>query len=142
MIFVRGCTVAIAVFGACVQGCGPAVHNEAAERARQWFYKHTAMDNDRVSLYRDILDRHPSPLQAGTVFPDWGYGCLSMDNEAEAAHWTPFLEHGLTYFHQTYTQPYSARAEQLISFLFGVAAHQVSDEQWHSLSGLRDGIMR
>ncbi|KAJ1718489.1 hypothetical protein LPJ53_006491, partial [Coemansia erecta] len=26
--------------------------------------------------------------------------------------------------------------------MFGIASHQVSDEQWHSLSGLRDGFMR
>ncbi|KAJ2827288.1 hypothetical protein IWW50_001965 [Coemansia erecta] len=133
---------AIAVFGANVYGCGPAVHNEAAERARQWFYAPASTDNTRITYYRGILDRHLSSMQAGTVFPDWGYGCMSMDDEAEAAHWTPFLEHALAYFHQTYARPYSAQAEQLAAFLFGVAAHQVSDEQWHSLSGLHDGFMR
>ncbi|KAJ1816851.1 hypothetical protein LPJ56_004198, partial [Coemansia sp. RSA 2599] len=77
----------------------------------------------------------------GVVFPDWGYGCMSMDEPAEAAHWTPFLEYGIEYFLRRYTKPYSEKAEQLIAFLFGIASHQVADEQWHSLSGLRDGFM-
>ncbi|KAJ2329542.1 Intracellular distribution of mitochondria, partial [Coemansia sp. RSA 2702] len=138
-----GWVAALAALVTCAQGCGPAVHNEAAERARQWFYKQPGTDESaRILYYRQVLDRHPETLQAGAVFPDWGYGCMSMDEEAEAAHWTPFLEYGLRYFHATYAPPYSRAAEQLIAFLFGIAAHQVSDEQWHSLSGLRDGIMR
>ncbi|PIA14986.1 hypothetical protein COEREDRAFT_82400 [Coemansia reversa NRRL 1564] len=127
----------------CVLGCGPAVHNEAAERARQWFYVDRGeKDHERVAFYRDIIDRHPESLQAGAVFPDWGYGCMSQDEAAEAAHWTPFLEHGLKFFRSTYSKPYSQNAERLIAFLFGIASHQVSDEQWHSLSGLSEGIMQ
>ncbi|KAJ2782745.1 hypothetical protein GGI15_002822 [Coemansia interrupta] len=126
-----------------VNGCGPAVHNEVTERARQWFDGVSGeADGSRVLEYRDILDRHPVSLQAGAVFPDWGYGCMSMDEQSEAAHWTPFLEYGVEYFLRTYSRPYSTQAEQLIAFMFGIASHQVSDEQWHSLSGLRDGFMR
>ncbi|KAJ1933363.1 hypothetical protein FBU59_006051, partial [Linderina macrospora] len=99
-------------------------------------------NSERIALYRGILDRHPEALQAGVVFPDWGYGCLSNDDAAEAAHWTPFLESGLEYFHQTYHQPYSEKAEQLAAFLFGIASHQVADELWHSLSGLKEGLMQ
>ncbi|KAJ2763071.1 hypothetical protein IWQ56_004912, partial [Coemansia nantahalensis] len=128
---------------ACASGCGPAVHNEAAERARQWFYEGPgAAAGGRVDAIRDILDRHPEALQAGAVFPDWGYGCMSMDDEAEAAHWSPFMEHGVAHFLETYQEPRGTRAEQLLAFLFGVASHQVADEQWHSLSGLREGMMR
>ncbi|KAJ2080481.1 hypothetical protein H4R24_003047 [Coemansia sp. RSA 988] len=130
-------------FSVCVWCCGPAVHNEAAERARQWFYADRGTkDQERITLYREIIDRHPESLQAGVVFPDWGYGCMSQDEEAEAAHWTPFLEHGLRFFRSTYSKPYSPNAERLIAFLFGIASHQVSDEQWHSLSGLSEGIMK
>ncbi|KAJ2364458.1 hypothetical protein IW150_006470, partial [Coemansia sp. RSA 2607] len=126
-----------------VDGCGPAVHNEVTERARQWFDGvPNGLDSSRVLEYRDILDRYPALLQAGAVFPDWGYGCMSMDEQSEAAHWTPFLEYGIEYFLRTYSRPYSMRAEQLIAFMFGIASHQVSDEQWHSLSGLRDGFMQ
>ncbi|KAJ2822505.1 hypothetical protein GGI24_003925, partial [Coemansia furcata] len=124
-------------------GCGPAVHNEAAERARQWFYESPeSPSSGRISEYRAILDRHPASLQAGAVFPDWGYGCLSMDDPAEAAHWMPFLRQGVEHVLAKYSKPYSERGEQLVAFLFGIASHQVADEQWHSLSGLRDGIMR
>ncbi|KAJ2043727.1 Intracellular distribution of mitochondria, partial [Coemansia sp. S16] len=136
-----GLSAILLVIGA--MGCGPAVHNEAAERARQWFY--TSQENATsgwISEYRDILDRHPGSLQAGVVFPDWGYGCLSMDDPAEAAHWAPFLRHGVRYVISQYPRPYSERGEQLVAFLFGIASHQIADEQWHSLSGLRDGIMR
>ncbi|KAJ2016522.1 Intracellular distribution of mitochondria [Coemansia sp. S680] len=136
-----GLSAILLVIGA--MGCGPAVHNEAAERARQWFY--TSQENATsgwISEYRDILDRHPGSLQAGVVFPDWGYGCLSMDDPAETAHWAPFLRHGVRYVISKYPRPYSERGEQLVAFLFGIASHQIADEQWHSLSGLRDGIMR
>ncbi|KAJ2158549.1 hypothetical protein GGF46_003699 [Coemansia sp. RSA 552] len=137
---------AVAAFGACALGCGPAVHNEVAERARQWLYElpGIAPSDERLAIFRGILDRHPEALQAGAVFPDWGYGCMSMDDEAEAAHWTPFLEYGLEYFLSRYSDParYSPHAQRLAAFLFGVASHQVADEQWHSLSGLREGFMR
>ncbi|KAJ2722752.1 hypothetical protein GGI07_003080 [Coemansia sp. Benny D115] len=125
-------------------GCGPAVHNEAIERARQWF-RHVSVgggeQGDRMRRHYNILERQVSSLQAGAVFPDWGYGCLSMDDPAEAAHWTPFLEYGTEYFLSTYPAPYTAQGERLLAFLFGVASHQVADEQWHSLSGLREGFM-
>ncbi|KAJ1937790.1 hypothetical protein GGF37_005065, partial [Kickxella alabastrina] len=140
------CLVAASVVALCMagdgQGCGPAVHNEVAERARQWFVSpQGASNNGAVAKYRSILDRQVSSLQAGVAFPDWGYGCMSMDEPAEAAHWTPFLEVGVAYLLRTYSQPYSAQAEQLVAFLFGIASHQVADEQWHSLGGLRDGFM-
>ncbi|KAJ2595275.1 hypothetical protein H4R99_005418 [Coemansia sp. RSA 1722] len=139
-VFVAAIATSSAVL---VAGCGPAVHNEVAERARQWFDKpHGSRHSALVAEYRGIIDRQLASLQAGVVFPDWGYGCMSMDDPAEAAHWTPFLEYGVEYFQRTYTKPYSAQAEQLIAFLFGIASHQVADEQWHSLSGLRDGFMR
>ncbi|KAI8320744.1 hypothetical protein GQ54DRAFT_262987 [Martensiomyces pterosporus] len=137
----RGCAI-VAALGVCALGCGPAVHNEVAERARQWFHEQQGKPGaDRVAFYRDMLDRHPESLQAGVAFPDWGYGCLSMDDQAEAAHWTPFLEYGVEYLAGKYEKPYGERAQQLVSFLFGIASHQVADEQWHSLAGLREGIM-
>ncbi|KAJ1957169.1 hypothetical protein GGI12_005099, partial [Dipsacomyces acuminosporus] len=138
----RLCT-AVAALGVCAVGCGPAVHNEVAERARQWFYEQKGAPNaGRVAFYRGILHRHSESLQAGVVFPDWGYGCLSMDEQAEAAHWTPFMEYGVEYLASKYQKPYGERAQQLIAFLFGVASHQVADEQWHGLSGLKEGIMQ
>ncbi|KAJ2908619.1 hypothetical protein GGI21_002704, partial [Coemansia aciculifera] len=136
-------SLAVVVLGVSVLGCGPAVHNEAAERARQWFHTpSTGQNDDTISEYRGILDRHSSSLQAGVVFPDWGYGCLSMDNPAESAHWTPFLHYGASHVLKRYPKPYSERGAQLVAFLFGIASHQVADEQWHSLSGLRDGLMQ
>ncbi|KAJ1667243.1 hypothetical protein IW140_001697 [Coemansia sp. RSA 1813] len=126
-----------------VNGGGPAVHNEVAERARRWFYEYLTGDHgERVMRFRGILDRQAESLQAGVIFPDWGYGCLSMDEEAEEAHWTPFLEHGVEYLRRTYHEPYSQEGEQLVAFLLGIASHMVADELWHSLSGLRDGFMR
>ncbi|KAJ2777564.1 hypothetical protein H4R18_005086, partial [Coemansia javaensis] len=142
-----GFAAALAALGGGAGGCGPAVHNEAAERARQWFSGAGA----EAAAVRAVLDRHPESLQAGAVFPDWGYGCMGMDDEAEAAHWSPFMEHGVAHYLATYQgqgqgqgqgQAPSERGEQLVAFLFGVASHQVADEQWHSLSGLREGIMR
>ncbi|KAJ2742821.1 hypothetical protein GGI20_004204 [Coemansia sp. BCRC 34301] len=139
----RAC-LAVVVLGASVLGCGPAVHNEAAERARQWFYTTGTQggSTDVIREYRGILDRHPASLQAGAVFPDWGYGCLSMDDPAESAHWAPFLRYGAAHILKHYPKPYTEHGEQLVAFLFGIASHQVADEQWHSLSGLRDGLMR
>lgn len=126
-----------------VPACGPAVHNEVVERARQWMYEQRdAPDFELIDRYRSILDQNQESLQAGVVFPDWGYGCLSMDDEAEEAHWTPFLEQGIEYLRTRYQPPFQEPAAQrLVAFLLGIASHQVADEQWHSLSGLRDGFM-
>ncbi|KAJ1918940.1 hypothetical protein H4219_002296 [Mycoemilia scoparia] len=70
-----------------------------------------------------------------------GYGCFGKDDEAEAAHWTPFLEAGVKLLRKKYQKPYNEQAETLVAFLFGVASHQVSDELWHSIN-LQEGIMR
>ncbi|KAJ1734765.1 hypothetical protein LPJ72_002191 [Coemansia sp. Benny D160-2] len=138
------------IFGA--DGCGPAVHNEVAERARRWFHARTDdAHGARVMRFRGIMDRQAESLQAGVTFPDWGYGCLSMDEEAEAAHWTPFLEHGVEYLRETYSNDkiegkgegmYSQEGEQLAAFLLGMASHMVADELWHSLSGIHDGFIQ
>ncbi|KAJ2557093.1 hypothetical protein EV175_001558 [Coemansia sp. RSA 1933] len=134
---------AVSGLAGCASGCGPAVHSEAAERAQRWFDGRGGGEHGkRVMRLREILDRQGESLQAGVTFPDWGYGCLSMDAEAEEAHWTPFLEHGITHVRETYREPYSAQGEQLVAFLLGVASHMVADELWHSLSGLRDGFMQ
>ncbi|PVZ97023.1 hypothetical protein BB558_007044 [Smittium angustum] len=118
-----------------ISACGPAVHNEVSERATFWFNKHVP---NRVGLkdrseYIRIINDNKKSLQAGTVFPDWGYECWGNDYAAEAAHWTPFIKAGIEHLRENYQKPYTKSAEEFIAFLFGVAAHQVSDELWHGV---------
>ncbi|OMJ29898.1 Phosphatidylinositol-glycan-specific phospholipase D [Smittium culicis] len=131
----------LSIFISYVSSCGPAVHNEVAERARVWFDALSA-DTDSADniLFSGIINENLSPLQTGVLFPDWGYGCLNSDNEAEVAHWTPFLETAITLFNTKYKKPYDEDAKIIISFIYGIAAHQVADESWHSIH-MPDGFM-
>ena len=46
------------------------------------------------------------------------------------------------YFRETYPNPLGNKdAENLIAFLLGITSHQVADVSWHSLSGLKDGMI-
>ncbi|KAJ1675857.1 hypothetical protein EV182_000432 [Spiromyces aspiralis] len=63
---------------ASVRGCGVAVHNEVAERARAWFSVTDSADLASlagIEQYQEILKRNPKALQAGAMFPD----CLNLD---------------------------------------------------------------
>ncbi|OMH81054.1 Calmodulin [Zancudomyces culisetae] len=128
--------------------CGPNVHNEVTERARNWFKLTTKpSENGEFGQYNfsSILEKNVDALQAGALFPDWGYGCLGYDNEAEEAHWTPFISSAVEYLNENYKKPYNQAAEKLIAFIFGVSSHQVADELWHSIhmgEGLLDVLSK
>ncbi|PVU91749.1 hypothetical protein BB561_004236 [Smittium simulii] len=93
-------------------GCGGAVHNEVAERARLLLSSHKISENnDQISFYNKILADNISSLQAGSAFPDWGYGCFGFDQEAEVSHWTPFLVACIQHLKAKYPTPYDENAK-------------------------------
>ncbi|OLY85049.1 Phosphatidylinositol-glycan-specific phospholipase D [Smittium mucronatum] len=118
--------------------CGPAVHNEVSERALNWFQ--ALSDNEHDIYFAKIISSNINSLQTGVLFPDWGYGCLGYDSESEAAHWSPFLEAAISLLNSQYQPPYDDEAQKIISFLYGIASHQVADESWHSIN-MKDGFM-
>ncbi|KAI9670425.1 MAG: hypothetical protein M1829_004748 [Trizodia sp. TS-e1964] len=109
--------------------CGVLVHNEVARRSQ-----FLVSSSDFAALIAD-----PQSLQAGAFFPDWGYKCFQTDDDAEIAHWPPFIKAAVEYIQETY--PIWSDAVSLIAFLFGITAHDSADATWHSLhlqSGLLD----
>jgi hypothetical protein len=104
---------------------GMATHEEITHQAL-----YQAQTNPTIKM----LSQYKSFVQAGAYFPDWGYACLDNHQESELAHWPPFWEASINYIKSKYTKPYQQEANQLISFLFGVISHDVSDALWHSLN--------
>ena len=46
------------------------------------------------------------------------------------------------YFRETYPNPIGNEdAERLIAFILGLTSHQMADVSWHSLEGLKDGMI-
>lgn len=110
-----------------------------------------------------LLTLHRPSLIAGAIHPDGGYGsgsAFAEDREmAEAAHWGDFTERFLDYlrdekeqgrcaqeaknYHQRFVAEIPTAAVnafaisepcgKLIAFLFGNAAHGLTDESWDSL---------
>ncbi|AOW01771.1 zinc dependent phospholipase C-domain-containing protein [Yarrowia lipolytica] len=96
-------------------------------------------------------------LQPGAFFPDCFYNCLGLSEEAEEAHWPPFLAAGVNYWRSRYgyLDDYSEKTDhtkdapsdsefknslRLRAFLMGVLTHQIADVSWHSL-GFRQGFL-
>ncbi|KAG5368139.1 Phosphatidylinositol-glycan-specific phospholipase D [Yarrowia sp. C11] len=96
-------------------------------------------------------------LQPGAFFPDCFYNCLGLSEEAEDAHWPPFLAAGVNYWRSRYghladysdhndpttdppTDSEFKNSLRLKAFLMGVLTHQIADVSWHSL-GFRQGFL-
>lgn len=126
------------------RGAGVLVHNEVLRRALQ-MYGLGSKNAEFVDATLPIAEwslAYASYAQAGSFFPDWGYGCLSGDDEAEASHWPPFLGAAIEHILENYPGiENSTSAQQLLTFVFGLASHQNSDATWHSIK-LRDGLLR
>jgi len=122
-----------------VLGCGFSTHEVVGERAAHFFRQDKTAGLD---LYTDIVDKHPQAFQAGLSYPDWGYSCLlkfvepSIPNGSEASHWNTFTSATIDYLNQNFQKPWNDDAQNLISFLFGVVAHDAADTLWHSLAGV------
>ncbi|GJJ71786.1 glycosylphosphatidylinositol phospholipase D [Entomortierella parvispora] len=102
-----------------------------------------AADPSRLLSYGPLLERKDS-LFAGSFFPDWGYNCIGKlwNEAAEEAHWPPFAEAAIRYILETYPQPWTEHAKDLVTFLFGTVSHSLGDLSWHALRGLDNGFIR
>ncbi|PWW77328.1 hypothetical protein C7212DRAFT_278597 [Tuber magnatum] len=123
--------------------CGVLVHNEVFQRSADVFTLPTS--NDDISAHQGVFSRllkiHTESVQAGAFFPDWGYQCLNTNDDAEAAHWPPFLIASVEHINSRYgsltskqrTPEEQEHLEKLIGFVFAVANHQVADATWHAI---------
>ena len=67
---------------------------------------------------------------------------LSSAGESEDIHWGQWQDVAWKYFRKTYPDPIgNPDAEKLFAFILGATSHQVADVSWHSLEGLRDGMI-
>lgn len=104
-----------------VHSCGMILHTDIVHRA-SLFYPH-------------VISKHQDALQAGAVFPDWGYS-FGNSEAAEGAHWEPFIVQAVNYIREKYgsdPNKWSDHAQKLVAFIYGVASHQISDINWHGL---------
>lgn len=131
-------------FLACAYAAGVLVHIEVQRRAAYILLlpKDDSTRSKHSLPITEYLNKYPDFAQSGSFFPDWGYGCLSSDDEAEMAHWPPFLGVAMNYVLETYPAiNASTSAQQLLSFIHGFTAHQNTDATWHSIK-FRDGFLR
>ena len=116
------------------RAAGVTTHGELAIRGSRWF----EVPGDPA--YGERVRTHPSALQAGAAFPDWGYP-FGFGDAAEDAHWPPFHETATTYLRREHPRPWSDEQWQLVVFLLGVRAHWISDLDWHGLGGVEEGYI-
>lgn len=126
-----------------VHSCGISTHTEVILRALST-YDHPAFGPGQVSR---ILMEHQGAFQAGAPYPDAFYNSLcvqgQLHGESEDIHWGHYQKVAWDYFRKTYPDPIGNEdAENLFAFLFGIVSHQVADVSWHSLGGLKDGLIR
>ena len=107
--------------------CGIITHIQIANRAKNFF----ALNSTEPSLqeFTNIIYHYSNYFEAGAPFPDWGYP-FGYSNEAEFAHWPPFISSFIDYIKENY-QKGSKRYEQLTAFIFGVSSHCIADVLWH-----------
>src|SRR3990167_8071088 len=77
---------------------------------------------------RDLLQNNLDAYLVGAYYPDSGY--VKGTGYGEDSHWDPFIYTFADYIKEKYTQP-ALQNPKLVAFLFGCAAHRVSDEIMH-----------
>ncbi|KAI5821404.1 hypothetical protein BZA77DRAFT_383791 [Pyronema omphalodes] len=136
--------------------CGVLTHNQIVQRSSHLFSLPNSQPQYSApqTLFSPLLnsaENFPS-IQAGAFFPDWGYQCFSTDDDAEAAHWPPFLVAAVEYVTEKYgflnrtnsvarEDKEQKHLESLIAFIFAIASHQTADATWHAIrlpTGLLD----
>lgn len=112
----------------------------------------TLLSRTLPSILSHLPDQHTDQyLQPGAFFPDCFYNCLGLSEEAEDAHWPPFLAAGVNYWRSRYgyleeedgdppSDSEFKNSLRLRAFLVGVLTHQITDVSWHSL-GFRQGFL-
>jgi len=117
-----------------IKGCGMSTHSEVADRALFWF-----QSTDHPE-YQEILKENRGWYQPGTFFPDWGYSCGGASDEAESAHWPPFINATAHFLRESLPKPWGPEERGTVAFLFGIMAHSVADDSWHAL-GVDEGLI-
>lgn len=78
----------------CCNAAGVLAHADIQRRANYFFSLPRSGTNlagtESTPLAR-WMTQYVDFTQAGSFFPDWGYGCLAGDEASEIAHWPPFL---------------------------------------------------
>ncbi|OZJ04689.1 hypothetical protein BZG36_02553 [Bifiguratus adelaidae] len=120
-------------------GCGINVHIETTRRALELYIP----TNTSHVKYKEVLTEFADYTRAGSFFPDWGFSCLGYSQQAEDAHWPPFVQAAVQHVRETYPQPWeSEEAKGLIAFVFALTSHGIADIAWHSLTWLTDGFIQ
>lgn len=79
-------------------------------------------------LLRQVLNNHLDAYLVGAYYPDSGY--IQGASYGEISHWDPFINAFKDYLKTHYRHPLKENPK-LAAFLFGCAAHRVTDEIMH-----------
>jgi|SRR5579885_4552 hypothetical protein len=77
---------------------------------------------------RNLLIDNLDAYLVGAYYPDSGY--VNGNTYGEDSHWDPFIFTFADYLKEKYTDP-ATQNPKLVAFLFGCAAHRMSDEIIH-----------
>lgn len=129
-----------------IKSCGVLIHNQVVQRSTHIFALPNSLASIPQAIFSPVLSSETNAplIQAGAFFPDWGYQCLSADDDSEAAHWPPFLLTAVDYINSKYgflnetanqarSQDEQQHLENLIAFVFALASHQTADATWHAV---------
>ena len=110
------------------QACGLAVHHEIIDRAT------ALLDKQGYPRLATLLGTQHGVIEAGAVFPDWGYG-MPFDQEywrhlAEDAHGAAYRDAYLNYARGPFRAP-GVENDKIVTFLFGLIGHLEADGPWH-----------
>lgn len=79
---------------------------------------------------RHLLQDNIDAYLVGAYYPDSGY--IAENSYGEDSHWDPFIQAFANYIKETYQDP-AVQHPKLLAFLFGCAAHRVSDDILHHI---------
>lgn len=134
----------ILVFLSVSNSCGITIHDAVTHRASLLFPSLNPSSHHLEIV--EMTNKYIDFFQAGSFFPDFGYGCFGNNDASEASHWPHFLFEAVKTFQNEFgSNPsnYSIKAKQILVFLIGTLSHSVSDIAWHGLDvpvGFINGI--
>ena len=81
---------------------------------------------------KQLFENHPLRLASGGMFPDSGYATSDYD-QGEIPHWEQFVEGFLQQLRERHGGSDAPEAQENLAFLFGLAAHGITDSTFDTL---------
>lgn len=129
---------ALAALPLAADAAGMNTHTMVGYRAAKYYGRVHLSGNS--SQYNAAIAAHPDTVLAGADFPDFLYACGNYPDHhdaGEAAHWPPWQAAAIRYIRRRpdfASGNWTEATSQLVSFVFGVSVHYLTDEFWEGLN--------